>query len=122
MKLEFVEISGFRGFRDKTRFDLPPGFAVLCGRNGVGKSTVLDAIDFALTGTINKFSVRTARGGGLDDHIWWVGAGSAETNYVSVGFVDIDGKRLAVTRHRDGTLAPQSNESINRLCESDGSR
>jgi chromosome segregation protein len=52
MKLDFVEIAGFRGFRDKMRFDLPPGFAVLCGRNGAGKSTVLDAIDFALTGTI----------------------------------------------------------------------
>ena len=85
MKLEFVEIAGFRGFRDKTRFDLPPGFAVLCGRNGAGKSTVLDAIDFALTGTINKFSVRAARGGGLEDHIWWVGSGTPEANYVSVG-------------------------------------
>jgi len=49
MKLEFVEISGFRGFRDKTRFEFPLGFAVLSGGNGAGKSTVLDAVDFALT-------------------------------------------------------------------------
>jgi DNA repair exonuclease SbcCD ATPase subunit len=31
---------------------------VLNGRNGSGKSTVLDAIDFAITGTINKFASR----------------------------------------------------------------
>jgi DNA repair exonuclease SbcCD ATPase subunit len=73
MKLEYVELAGFRGFRDKTRFDLPPGFVVLSGRNGTGKSTLLDGVDFALTGTINKFAVKEAKGGGLQDHIWWVG-------------------------------------------------
>lgn len=53
MRLAFVEVSGFRGFRAKTRFEIPSGFAVLTGRNGAGKSTVFDAIDFAVTGTIN---------------------------------------------------------------------
>ena len=81
MKLEFVELAGFRGFRDKVRLDLPSGFVVLTGRNGAGKSTVLDAIDFALTGTINKFVVRGARGGGLDEHIWWVGTGKAAAEH-----------------------------------------
>jgi chromosome segregation protein len=61
MKLEFVELAGFRGFRDRTRFEFPSGFTVFSGRNGVGKSTVFDAIDFALTGSINKFDVKTAR-------------------------------------------------------------
>jgi len=88
MKLAFVEIAGFRAFKDKARFDLPGGFAVLTGRNGAGKSTVLDAVDFALTGTINKYAVKDARGGGLADHIWWVGDGPPEAQYVAVGFVD----------------------------------
>ena len=48
MKTSFVELCGFRGFREKVRFDLPHGFVVLNGRNGSGKSTVLDAIDFAV--------------------------------------------------------------------------
>jgi len=69
MKLDFVEMAGFRGFREKTRFDFPAGFAVLTGRNGVGKSTILDAIDFAVTGTINKFAFKSAKGGGLDEVI-----------------------------------------------------
>jgi energy-coupling factor transporter ATP-binding protein EcfA2 len=66
--------------------------ALLSGRTGSGKSTVLDAVDFALTGSINKFSVKSARGGGLEQHIWWVGPGKADAHYVAVGFVDADGK------------------------------
>src|SRR4051812_30464104 len=100
MKLDFVEVAGFRGFRDKVRFELPPGFAVFTGRNGVGKSTVLDAVDFALTGTINKFVVKNARGGGLDEHVWWVGSGRAAEQYVTVGFTDSNGERFSITRSR----------------------
>ena len=116
MKLEFVELSGFRGFRDKVRFDLASGFTVLNGHNGTGKSTVLDAIDFALTGTINKFSVKAAKGGGLDEHIWWVGSGKAEAHSVSVGFVNDAEERLVVTRSRESgcTVAPA--EILSRLC------
>ena len=116
MKLAFIEIAGFRGFKDKTRFDLPAGFAVVTGRNGVGKSTVLDAVDFVLTGTINKYGVTGAKGGGLDEHIWWVGEGAPENQYVTVGFVDDSDERFVVTRSRERGL-DVSNESIGRrLC------
>jgi len=72
LKIAFVELAGFRGFRDTTRVEFAPGFVVLTGRNGAGKSTVLDAIDFALSGSIEKFSGKHAKGGGLDKHIWWL--------------------------------------------------
>jgi chromosome segregation protein len=101
MKLEFVEIEGFRGFRQRARFEIPAGFLVITGRNGVGKSTILDAIDFALTGSINKYDVEKAKGGGLAEHIWWVGEGRAATPYVRVGFIDDLGERRVVTRFRD---------------------
>jgi len=116
MKLEFVELSGFRGFRDKVRFELARGFTVLSGHNGTGKSTVLDAIDFALTGTINKFSVKAAKGGGLDEHIWWVGSGKAEAHSVSVGFVNDAEERFVVSRSREGGCTAQPSEIITRLC------
>src|ERR1035437_9252542 len=102
MKLQFVELSGFRGFREKARFEFPGGFTVLSGRNGVGKSTVLDAIDYALTGKINKFSVKEAKGGGLSDHIWWVGGERLDAYFVSIGFVDDEGETFVVTRTREG--------------------
>jgi chromosome segregation protein len=100
VKLEFVEMEGFRGFRHRARFDIPSGFLVIVGRNGVGKSTILDAIDFALTGTINKYDIARARGGGLSEHIWWVGERRAKSHFVSVGFVDGSGSHFVVTRYR----------------------
>ncbi|MCP1913343.1 DNA repair exonuclease SbcCD ATPase subunit [Bradyrhizobium elkanii] len=121
MKIEFVEVSGFRGFKERTRFELPAGFAVLTGHNGAGKSTVLDAIDFALTGSINKYPVRTARGGGLDDHIWWVGSGTAKDHMVSVGFIKDDGERFTITRTRRGLL-DQGPNGIDLLCGGDSAR
>ncbi len=116
MRLEFVELAGFRGFRDKTRFELPSGFIVISGRNGTGKSTLLDAVDFALTGTINKYSVTSARGGGLSEHIWWVGEGRAAEHHVSVGFVDDTGTRFVLTRTRDKGPNLTGNEILARLC------
>jgi chromosome segregation protein len=116
MKLAFVEVAGFRGFRERTRFDFDSGFAVLAGRNGVGKSTVFDAIDFALTGTINKYKVREAKGGGLEEHIWWVGDGAPEGQYVYVGFLDDKGEPFTVRRSRDRGLETREAEIGDRLC------
>jgi chromosome segregation protein len=116
VKLAFVEIAGFRGFKDLTRFNLPGGFAVLTGRNGVGKSTVLDAIDFALTGTLNKYAVRGAKGGGLDEHIWWVGESTSDSQYVAVGFVDDDGEQFVITRSRERGVDVPATQIARRLC------
>lgn len=116
MKLDFVEVAGFRGFKERTRFNFDSGFAVLTGRNGVGKSSVFDAIDFALTGTINKFRVTGAKGGGLESHSWWVGGGSPSEQYVHVGFVDTTGSKFAVRRSREVGLETSEKELFSRLC------
>jgi DNA repair exonuclease SbcCD ATPase subunit len=113
MKLQYVEISGFRGFREMARFDMPSGFTVLNGHNGTGKSTVLDAIEFAITGTIAKYAVREARGGGLDEHIWWVGEREARDYYVTVGFVDGDAGEFRITRSRSRGCDAEPAEILN---------
>jgi chromosome segregation protein len=117
MKLDFVEISGFRGFKNKTTFQFPSGFAVLTGRNGAGKSSVFDAVDFALTGTINKYQVTEARGGGLNDHIWWVGDGKPDAQYVLIGFSDTHGNRFQVRRSRDKGLEAPESQIASLLCQ-----
>jgi chromosome segregation protein len=116
MKIDFVEVTGFRGVRDTLRVDFADGFVVLTGRNGAGKSTVIDAIDFALSGTINRFAVRDAKGGGLDDHIWWRGDGLPAGHYVTVGFVEADGTTFSARRDRDHGLTPPVDEILGRLC------
>src|SRR5690606_5921585 len=58
------------------------------------------AIDFVLTGTLTKYDVKAAKGGGLNDHIWWVGDGKAEEEFVRVGFQDEDGNEFTITRSR----------------------
>lgn len=115
MKITFVELSGFRGCRDKVRLDFPGSFVVITGRNGVGKSTVLDAFDFVLSGTIDKFPVTGAKGGGLDQHLWWVGEGLAAPSYVSVGFANSLGHELVVTRSRLGGLETSEADIIAHL-------
>lgn len=118
MKVSYVEVAGFRGFKSPVRFDFPAGFVVLTGRNGVGKSTVLDAIDFALTGTINKFTVKGVKGGGLGGHIWWVGDGEADAHYVEVGFIRSDGHEVKVNRSRDRGLNHNEAQLRDVMCMS----
>ena len=45
-----VRISGIRGFNDETALDLGPGLNLLIGKNGAGKTSVLQAIEWCLTG------------------------------------------------------------------------
>ena len=117
MKIDFVELAGFRGVQDRLRLDLRSGFVVLAGRNGAGKSTIIDAIDFALSGTINRFAVTDAKGGGLQDHIWWMGDGAAAAHYVSVGFSDPGGNSFTVTRDRDRGSNVEPAELLARLTD-----
>ena len=116
MKVTYLEIAGFRGVREKMRLELPPGFAVISGRNGAGKSTVLDAIDFALTGSINKFTVTGAKGGGIEKHTWWIGEETADAHYVTVGFADAEGETFSVTRTREEGLLGEPTDILARLC------
>lgn len=101
MKLDFVEVCGFRGFREKVRVNFGSGFTVITGRNGVGKSTLCDAVEFALTGSIDKYAVEKAAQESLDDYLWWRGEGKPSDHYVWVSFKRDDGEIFAITRTRN---------------------
>ncbi|WP_145200045.1 AAA family ATPase [Sphingobium sp. B2] len=89
MKIERILISGFRGFRDKVDVPIAAGFTVIDGRNGVGKSTLFDAIEFALTGHISKYGDMKASGESVEDYIWWKGDGpSPSERFVEVTLRD----------------------------------
>ena len=97
----------------------------------MGKSTIFDAVEFALTGTILKYGSAKAAGETVADYIWWTGEGPSPTDrYVEVGFraggetvpirrtqlVDADPKTLSdlVQRLCDASLSPP--RPLEQLC------
>ena len=110
MRLAEIAFSGFRGFRAETRLSFAPGFNVIDGRNGVGKSTIFDAVEFALTGQLTKYGDSKAAGETVEDYLWWKGDGPAPSaRFVEVTFVDDDGpltiRRTPIDGPNSQTLA-----------------
>ncbi|WP_237481889.1 AAA family ATPase [Lichenibacterium dinghuense] len=101
MRLAFIEVCGFRGFRDLVRINFGRGFTVITGRNGVGKSTLCDAVEFAITGSIDKYAVEKAAKESLSDYLWWRGEGVPNSHYVSASFEDDSGNPFTITRTRE---------------------
>lgn len=116
MRLDSLEVSGFRGFRDLVRIDFGRGFTVITGRNGVGKSTLCDAVEFAITGSIDKYAVEKAAKESVSDYLWWRGEGVPKAHYVTVSFVDDNGRPFTITRTR-GSGSDRSPDEIHAaLC------
>lgn len=116
MRLDFIEVCGFRGFRDLVRINFGRGFTVITGRNGVGKSTLCDAVEFAITGSIDKYAVEKAAKESLSDYLWWRGEGVPEAHYVTVSFVDNNGKPFTITRTRESGSDRSADEIHAALC------
>lgn len=116
MKLDYVEVCGFRGFRNKVRIEFGGGFTVITGRNGVGKSTLCDAVEFAITGLIEKYAVEKAAKETLADYLWWRGAGKAQAHYVTAAFIRDDGEPFTITRTREGGANRSPEEIQAALC------
>ncbi len=55
IRVESITIREFRGIRDLT-LDLKGKCFAICGPNGTGKSGVVDALEFALTGNVSRLS------------------------------------------------------------------
>ncbi len=60
VRIEKLEMQGFKSFSKKTQVLMPSNFSAICGPNGSGKSNVLDAICFVLGRTSAK-SLRADR-------------------------------------------------------------
>lgn len=116
MRLDFIEVFGFRGFRDLVRINFGRGFTVITGRNGVGKSTLCDAVEFAITGSISKYAVEKAAKESLSDYLWWRGEGVPKAHYVTASFVDDDGKPFTITRTRESGADRSADEILAALC------
>lgn len=54
MKLKYLTLENFRGVACKTRIDFQSGITALIGKNDIGKSTILEALDAFFNGVIDK--------------------------------------------------------------------
>ena len=93
MKVQSLEISGFRAFSKNHSFDLDADIVLVVGVNGQGKTSFFDAILWAVTGAIPRLRSLES----VVSH--YSTSGEAR---VAVSIVDDEGKAIEVTRQSDG--------------------
>ena len=99
MRLNKLELKGFKSFRDKTVLEFPSSFTIIVGPNGSGKSNLTEAICFVLgksRGLRASNVQELIYNGGLKDK-------PADETTVSVYLTD-NGRKYKITRaaYRDG--------------------
>jgi len=100
--LKALELSGFKSFADRTRFEFPRGISVVVGPNGSGKSNLVDAVKWVL----GSQSAKSLRGKEMIDVIFNgcatrgpLGAGEVTLTLDNAdGRLPIDAKEVHLTR------------------------
>lgn len=116
MRLTFLKAAGFRGINRPVSVSFASGFTVISGPNGTGKSSICDAIEFALTGSITKYAATSEKGEDVQDYIWWRGPSPSSDKYVSLGLADDDGAEFVLTRKPDSPPLVDATSVYSRLC------
>src|SRR5260370_14554796 len=88
LKLERVEIQGFKSFYEKVDLAFPGSVTAVVGPNGCGKSNICDAVAWAL----GEQSARILRGERMDDVIF---NGSAKRRPLATAHVTLTLSRRA---------------------------
>ena len=106
-----IDMAGFAAFREPTTVDFTDAdFFALVGPTGSGKSTVLDAICFALYGTVPRWNDRRAIANALapstaEARVRLIFE-SAGRRYAATRVVRRDGKGRVTTSHAGLELLP----------------
>ena len=93
MRLKSIDVSGFRGFATKQSFDLSADAIVVVGSNGLGKTSLLDAIHWGLSGRIGRID-------GGDEKLVSMYSQTGQAR-VALTLVDSD-QEITITRVFDG--------------------
>lgn len=107
IKVDTIRIQEFRGMRDLTVTMGGKNFAV-CGPNGTGKSGIVDALEFGLTGKISRLSGRGRGDVSVKEHGPHVNSRNHPENAIVTLEVSIPslGKTATITRNVKQPRAP----------------
>jgi len=102
MRLEKLEVFGFKSFADKIQFEFPDAITVVVGPNGAGKSNIVDAVRWVL----GEQSPKSLRGNCMQDVIFSGTPGRHPAGYAEVTLqfsnsdrsLPLDFETVAVTR------------------------
>jgi DNA repair exonuclease SbcCD ATPase subunit len=95
MRLKSIVVSGFRGFATKQAFDLSADAIVIVGSNGLGKTSLLDAIHWGMCGQLGRIA-----GGDSKLVSMYSPTGQARVALTLIG----RGKEITITRVFDGDV------------------
>ena len=93
MRVKSLEISGFRAFSGNERFDLDADIVFVVGANGQGKTSLLDAIHWAMTGRLSRLDT--------PETVVSLFSHSGEAR-VELTLVSEDGRIIVLARQYDG--------------------
>ncbi len=111
MRIERLELIGFKSFADKMIFKFHPGTTAIVGPNGCGKSNIVDAFKWVL----GEQSAKSLRGGKMEDVIF---AGSAVKKTKGMAEVTLV---LSDVLHKPSSEGNGSNGSDNNGSDGNGS-
>ncbi|MDU5149698.1 MAG: chromosome segregation protein SMC [Anaerococcus prevotii] len=108
MRLENIELKGFKSFANRTKIDFDDRITAVVGPNGSGKSNISDAIRWVL----GEQSAKSLRGNKMDDVIFQGGENSKSLNLAEVNLnfsnedkaLDLAYDKVKISRriYRDG--------------------
>src|ERR671919_603193 len=112
MRLERLEIAGFKSFSDRSELSFDRGVTAIVGPNGCGKSNVADA----LTWVMGEQSAKSLRGEKMEDVIFSGSdarkpTGAAEVRLRFSGVAVVSSAIPGVDQSEPGDSAPEKTNS-----------
>ncbi len=102
--LEKLKIKGFRSYKSETEvtFSAGPGLTVIVGPNGLGKSTLFDAVEWGLTGELRRLNgmdakaaeKKAALGKKPEVHLWFSDAAHVYRSLTTGTIDNVDATKI----------------------------
>lgn len=98
MNLKKIKITNFKCFKETFTLDFTQGLNVLVGKNEVGKSTILEAINLAITGYYHGKSLRNE----ISQYLFNTKSVDEYTQNIRSGLINIEPPRIDIEVFYDG--------------------